>query len=57
MNIISTTMLFVSSTADSFRTVFAITNVAVMNVMACRVYRNTILFAAQREPELITIQI
>ena len=44
MNIISVIMLFYTSDPSVFRTVFAVPNAGLANVMACRVFRNTILF-------------
>ena len=55
MNIISVIMLF-SSNPDILRTIFTVPNVTLMNVMAGRVFRNTMLFGIQRETEVSTIQ-
>ena len=44
MNIISVIMLFYPSNTDVLRTIFVIPNVALMNVMAGRAFRNTMLF-------------
>ena len=48
MHIISVIMLY-ASYSNIFRTVFAVPNTALMNVMACRVFRNTILFESRGE--------
>jgi hypothetical protein len=37
-------MLFDDSIPSILRTIFAVPNVTLMNIMACRVFRNTILF-------------
>ena len=57
MNIISVIMILYSSIPNIIRTVFAIPNVTLMNVMACRVFRNTMLFENEIETEISTIQI
>ena len=49
-------MLFYPSNPDILRTIFTVPNVALMNVMADRVFRNTILFGGWRETEISTIQ-
>ena len=56
INIITTIIIFIPD-PTYFRTAFTIPNVALMNIMACRVFRNTILFATDRETEITTIQI
>ena len=43
MNIISVIMLFYPSNSDILRTIFVVPNVVVMNVMAGRAFKNTIL--------------
>ena len=57
MNIISVIMLFYPSNPAILRTIFTIPNVALMNVMAGRVFRNTILYGTWRETDIFTIQI
>ena len=44
-------MLFYPSNPEILRTIFAVPNVALMNVMASRVFRNTILFRTSNETE------
>ena len=51
MNIISVIMLFYPSNPDILRTICTVPNVALMNVMAGRVFRNTILFGAWSDSE------
>ena len=53
MNIISMMLLF-SSNPDILRSIFAVPNVTLMNVMASRVFRNTMLFETQTGPETVT---
>ena len=54
MNIVSVIMLFYTSDPSVFRTVFAVPNATLMNVMACRVFRNTILLKDERETEMVS---
>ena len=56
MNIISVIMLFSSSVPDILRKLLVGPNVILMNIMAGRVFRNTILFETSREIEISTIQ-
>ena len=50
-------MLFYPSNPDILRTIFVVPNVALMNFMAGRVFRNTILFETWRiTTEISTIQ-
>jgi len=56
MNIISVFMLFYPSNAEILRSIFAVPNVALMNVMASRVFRNTMLFGTQGGTEISTIE-
>ena len=49
-------MLFYPSNTDVLRTVFMVPNVALMNVMACRAFRNTMLFETSGGTEISTIQ-
>ena len=56
LNIVSVIMLFYPSNSNVLRTFFATPNVVLMNVMACRVFRNTILFGERDlEAEISTI--
>ena len=57
MNIISVIMLFYPSIPDVLRIVYTDPNVTLMNVMASRAFRNTILFETWRGTETSTIQI
>ena len=56
MNIISVIMLFSSSVPDILRKLLVGPNVVLMNIMAGRVFRNTMLFETSREIEISTIQ-
>ena len=57
MNIISVFMLFFPSNPAILRTIYAVPNVALTNVMAARVFRNTILLGTRTEEEISTIQL
>ena len=52
LNIISVIMLFYPSNPDILRTICTIPNVVFMNVMAARVFRNTILFSSCRDTDI-----
>ena len=58
MNIISVIMLYYPSNPEILQTIFTVPNVVLMNVMAGRVFRNTMLFGVwrEREIEVSTIQ-
>ena len=58
VNIISVIMLYYPSYPEVLRTAFTIPNIVLTNVMAGRVFRNTMLFGVWRdgEIELSTIQ-
>ena len=56
MNVISVCMLFYPSNPEILRSIFAVPNVALMNVMASRVFRNTMLFGARGGGEMSTVQ-
>lgn len=49
-------MLFVGSPTDSYWPTFMNTNIALMNMMACRIYRNTLL-ALLNENQLPSIML
>ena len=48
MNIISVIMLFYPSNPDILRTIFVVPNMTLMNIMAGRAFRNTMLFETSR---------
>ena len=56
MNVISVCMLFYPSNPEILRSIFAVPNVALMNVMASRVFRNTMLFETRGGREISTVQ-
>ena len=53
MNLVAVIMLFDHSIANiqTLRTMFTVPNVALMNIMACRVHRNLILFGDLKDSE------
>ena len=53
INLIAVIMLFNQSVPTILRTVFWVPNVLMVNIMACRVFRNTI-FGRFRETEIAT---
>jgi hypothetical protein len=57
MNLIAVITLFDDSIPDiqTLRTMFTVPNVALMNIMACRVYRNAILLGDLGETELSSL--
>ena len=50
MNTITVVMLYYPSLPDILKSIFAVPNVGLMNIMACRVFRNTILFCERDMP-------
>ena len=56
MNVISVFMLYYPSNPTIFRSISIVPNVALMNIMACRVFRNTKLFETWRGADISTIQ-
>ena len=57
MNVITVIMLYYHSNSDVLQTIFPLPNVVLMNVMAGRVFRNTMLFESWGETDSIsTIQ-
>ena len=56
MNIVSVIMLFYPSIPNILRTIVAVPNIALMNVMAGRAFRNTMLFETLGGTEISTIQ-
>ncbi|KAF8810290.1 hypothetical protein BYT27DRAFT_7186756 [Phlegmacium glaucopus] len=53
VNVLTVIMFFDQSIPDSLRTVFMVPNVVLTNIMACRVFRNTI-FGSVRESQIST---
>jgi len=58
LNVIQVVMILIPSNPNVLKLILAVPNVVLMNVMACRVFRNTILFGSVRESgtEISTIQ-
>jgi hypothetical protein len=52
-NLMTVIMLYVSSVPITYRTMFSVPNIALMNIMACRVFRNT-KFGVFRETSIST---
>ena len=59
LNVTQVIMLLLPSNPNVLNLILGVPNVVLMNVMACRVFRNTILFAggSQLGTEISTVQI